>query len=429
MTSGSGTSAGRGGRVPHRVTHVVGGVVGVRLVDPSPGDARAVERLLGPAADQEGGPGSGNGPEPGPTPVADDPDVEVRFADRLVDGPTSDALSLVEGGRTASDGDALYLLSSAAGNPVARLRPGDDAGPRGGDDAGTWELDCLRGRGSVPLLRELVDLAALRRGWVPLHASAWVHEGRGVLAAGWDRSGKTGTLLAFAEQGAEFVGDDRIYLARDGGAMFGLPARFRVRGWHVAELPGLASRFGPGLRLLGGLGRRLASLEARLPAAGSGGGVVGRVARKAVGRLRKRISEDVSPAALFGEDRCPGKGVPDAVFLLLTHRKDTVEVEATDPRDLAGRLAATVAAELRPLRRIHLATRFAFPDHRWPLLERAEELAAEQLTEALAGKPAFLVRHPYPCSLPGLYREMEGVLPPRGGRPSEEGTGIRRASA
>jgi hypothetical protein len=40
------------------------------------------------------------------------------------------------------------------------------------------------------------------------------------------------------------------------------------------------------------------------------------------------------------------------------------------------------------------------------VVEAAEELQGKALAQAFAGKPAYVVHHPYPFSLAGLFKAM-----------------------
>ena len=83
-----------------------------------------------------------------------------------------------------------------------------------------------RGLPAIPLLVPIVNLTALANGALPLHASAFVHRGTGVVATGWSKGGKTEALLAFSANGARYVGDEWVYVAADGSRVSGIPSPF-----------------------------------------------------------------------------------------------------------------------------------------------------------------------------------------------------------
>jgi len=89
----------------------------------------------------------------------------------------------------------------------------------------------------VPLLIPIISLTAMKRGRIPLHASAVVHHGVGILMAGWAHSGKTAALLGFASMGAEYVGEEWVLLNSNGKEMQGLVTPLEISRWHVASLP------------------------------------------------------------------------------------------------------------------------------------------------------------------------------------------------
>ena len=94
-----------------------------------------------------------------------------------------------------------------------------------------------RGLQAVPLLIPIVNFAALSKGVIPLHASAFAYNDVGILVTGWAKGGKTETLLAFTSKGAEYIGDEWVYLSKDGRYMYGIPEPIRVWDWHLRYLP------------------------------------------------------------------------------------------------------------------------------------------------------------------------------------------------
>lgn len=331
------------------------------------------------------------------------PDLVVRFVDEV---PTPD-LRLLDG-PTAYGEDGLYVTSTRGGRAVARLS--------GQPHSATPLLLCARGRSDPPLLRPLVDLAAISRGWIPLHASAWTTGGVGVIAAGWGGSGKTGLLLAAVAGGAAFVGEDRVYLSRDGRSMVGLARPVRVRDWHVAALPSLRRMVSPGLRALARASRLLDAAAHRL-AAREGAALSRKLLLRGVEAVRRRASTDISLTALLGTSGLELRASPDVVLVLERHAREEIEVVPLETDELVARLGATVEAELLSALRMQLALRFAWQPPS-SALDASLAAVGPMLIEALAGKPAFLVRHPWPCALDELQAAVEQRC-----RPAPSGTG------
>jgi hypothetical protein len=183
--------------------------------------------------------------------------------------------------------------------------------------------------------------------------------------------------------------------------MVGTGRPIGVKDWHMAQLrlPALGDR--PLRRTLARAGPALDGLRVRSP-----GGMSGLPA-KALGRLRRALSTELPPERLS----TPAVGArPDVLFILETHRHPHVVAEPVDPDGVARRVAAQTEAELLPALRAQLPFKYALPQVGWQNVGRAPELTRAILEEATAGIPAYLVRHPYPCSLHELDGVLTGVL-------------------
>src|SRR3954452_1052614 len=206
------------GPVGEHVDFDLHGIVGIRVLEPRPGDIATVPRQLGPLQ----------------APLHRPPDITVRFVDELaVPGP----ITYAGWPDCAADDEGFYLLRGKEGVAARTLLPLDGIGS-------LYEIVVERSAGPVPHLLAVVNMTALARGVLPLHASAFTYRGTGVLATGWAKGGKTETLLAFAARGAHYVGDEWVYLTPDGG-MHGVPEPIRLWYWHVAQLPELRAELTP----------------------------------------------------------------------------------------------------------------------------------------------------------------------------------------
>jgi len=217
------------------------GIVGIRVLDARPEDVAMVTRQLGPIA----------------APLTRDPDITVRFVDEL---RAPCPITYATWPESGAAGDDFYLLRGKDGVAARTLLPMDDVG-------GTCEIVCERRAGHVPHLLAVINMTALRRDVLPLHASAFTYRGVGVLATGWGKGGKTEVLLAFAARGARYVGDEWVYLTPD-GAMHVVPEPIRLWNWHVERLPelraGLPATTRARLRSLPAVASSAAGLSARL---------------------------------------------------------------------------------------------------------------------------------------------------------------------
>jgi hypothetical protein len=360
-------------RDPGTVDLDLGGHVGIRLVGAGPRERARVGAQLGPID----------------APLDREPDITVRFVDRIRHGP----LTHVALGETAFD-EASFLVLSGAGRVRAKARiPFDDLG-------GRFEILCERALPAVPHLVALVNVAALSRGVLPLHASAFVHEGRGVLVTGWAKGGKTEALLAFMRRGASYVGDEWVYLTPD-GRMFGIPEPIRLWRWQLEQLPQLAARTSRSERLrMSALDALAGALERLAPA--RGGGFAAAALRRAAPVVRRQVNTRVPPSRLFGAARIHGPAPVDHVILVSSHDRPDVIVEDVEPGEVARRMAASLEHERHALLEVYRQFRFAFPGRRCEGLERAPELEASLLSRALEGQRVAWLRHPYPPDIDAL---------------------------
>ena len=145
----------------------------------------------------------------GPLPRVDaaEPDLVIRFVDRLEVAGVLRPL-----GREAAYGDDGFVVLRGRRKTTVRVRVPID-------DIGTIPIEIVaeRGLSAVPFLLPIINLTLLSKGIVPVHASAFVTNGRGTLVTGWAKGGKSEALLAFAARGATYVGDEWVFVTGDGG--------------------------------------------------------------------------------------------------------------------------------------------------------------------------------------------------------------------
>ena len=353
------------------------GVVGVRLEGAAAAERDAVGRQLGLE----------------PTTLVGEPDIVIRFVDSIRPAGRLRLLGLRD---TAFDDDGFLVLRGAHKSSVRVRIPLDQVGER-------CEVVCERGLSSVPLLVPLVNMRALSLGAVPLHASSFVHEGTGVVVTGWTKGGKTEALLAFTSHGAEYVGDEWIYVLPEGDRVLGLPEPIRLWDWHLRQLPSVRAKLSTGdQRRLGAF----RTLERSRRAAARRNGRVAGVAARLGPLVERQLGVDVDPRALFSAQTLPREASFDRLFFVVTHASDEITVEPADPIELARRMVFSLEYERLDLRAAYLSFRFAFPDAANDLLARAEALQRETLEHRFAGKPAYVVHHPYPVDLARLYDAM-----------------------
>jgi D-aspartate ligase len=360
------------------VDYDIHGIVGVRLINPSSSDAAAVRKQLGPMQ----------------TPLTREPDIVVRFVEKLA----TEHVCAVDLHRNEFSNESFYIRQS--GGRDARVRIAFDEIGHG------CKILCESGARSVPLLMAIVNLTALKKGYVPLHASAFVHKGMGVLLAGWAKGGKTEALLAFAAHGAEYVGDEWVLLRADGEKVYGIPESIRLWDWHLDQLPSVRRQVGRRDRVLFKTIHAAEWLQHNVSAGTLGRTFPSQLLRRAMPALHRQLNVVIQPEKIFG---CIGPlaARPVKLFLMMIHQDSSIQIEPADSLEVARRMASSVRYEQLPLLQHYLSFRFAFPERKNELIERAHELQEELLCRALAGVESWVVRHPYPVSFGELYHAMQ----------------------
>lgn len=369
---------------PEKIDFNIHGVVRIRLINPSPGDLRSACKLLG---------------HPSRLPLTD-PDITVRFVDDLY----ASGIRFLGNDKGFTD-DGFFLLQRGTKQIAAQI-PFDQIG-------GSCEIVCKSRLGSVPLLIPIVNLTALKRGHVPVHASAVLYNGVGILMAGCAHCGKTSALLGFASKGAEYVGEEWVLLSDDGQTMRGLVRPLELSRRHVASLPHLRSA----VKLVDrcafyGIGF-LDVLQKIISREKTPSSLIFRGLRRFSAAVEDRLRPAVAPSAIFQDRVCSAGAQVDKILLFVSHDESRVEVEPITPFDMARRLAFLVEHELASLLRYYAAYRFAFPSHRNELVEYAVEESFGMLARALNGKENYIVRLPYPQVFPELYEAIRPLCQPK----------------
>jgi len=360
------------------------GLVGIRLVNATSGDVTAVRRQLGPIQQK----------------LSRQPDIVIRFVRHLQLPSSIRLLGLGETGFTDDD----YLVLRASNHaPVKVNIPFEHLG-------GPCEIVCESGLPSVPLLIAIINLTALANEALPLHASAFTYQDRGILVTGWAKGGKTEALLAFMANGAQYVGDEWIYLDQR-GRMCGVPEPIRVWDWHLSDLPQYRAMLSRRNRIKLWTLKRTANLMDWAASQRMGRKVlpVG-LLRRLVPLIRRQLHVQLEPHKFFARQIGPRVASPDVVIFLANHASPRITVRPIDPQQIAERMVFSLQQEQQVLQTHYMMFRFAFPQRRNALLEKSEALQRERLCRLLEGKEAYEVYHPYPASVPELFKAIRPLL-------------------
>lgn len=352
-------------------------LVGVRLINAEPGDVAAVDRQLGPLR----------------APLQREPDITLRF-EKWLATPRLRLLGLDFAGY---DESGYYILRSGKAPAKVRIPFGDIGG--------RCEIVCENGLRSVPLLIAIINLTLLQKDCVPLHASAFIHQGAGILVTGWSKGGKTEAMLAFTANGAEYVGDEWVILSGDGEKMYGLPEPVTLWDWHLEYLPRVRKLVPANKKRIFRAVHLLVKFNQLVHKSFLKNSFFAKTLNEGMAAFKRQLNVNIPPQKLFNGMK-PRQARPQKVFFVGSHESAEIVVEPGDAQEIAERMAASIEYEQTPLLEHYLAYKFAFPDRSNPFIENAAETQYEILSRALAGKEAYTVMHPYPVALPQLYAAM-----------------------
>lgn len=352
------------------------GFVGIRLLGASEADVAAVTGQLGPIRRE----------------LHREPDIVIRFVERL----STPGAFLLGAGDAAFTDAAFVVLRGRHKSRVRAAVPMADIG-------GQCEIVCESGLAAVPVLIPIVNLTALAKGVLPLHASAFVHRGKGVLVTGWAKGGKTEALLAFMADGATYVGDEWVYVSPEGRRLYGIPEPITLWAWHLDELPAYRGRLNRSQRARLRAGR-FASLHAARAARGP------RLLSRCASLIERQGAVNAPPDELFDVEERPLEASFDRLFFVVSHEDSEVVVDEVDADEVARRMVFSLLYERMDLLSQYLRFRFAFPDRPNRLIESLEDVQRNALDRVLSGRPAHRVAHPYPVSISALHRAMDPLI-------------------
>jgi hypothetical protein len=362
------------------------GIVGIRLATATPADLAAVKRQLGPIQ----------------VPLTREPDIVIRFVDRL---PLASSVRYI-GVEDAGFTDDAFLIFRGKHQASVKVQiPFDQIGSR------QCEIVCESGAPAVPLLIAIINLTALSKGVLPLHASALLYNGKGVLITGWSKGGKTETLLAFAVHGAQYIGDEWIYLSVNGQQMYGIPEPTRIWYWHLQEMPGFKAMVNrkdlirlQALDLFAKILQQLASTFSGLP------GRYRQILKRAIALIKRQLYVQLPPDKLFGQRAAQKDVQPEKILFVVSHDQPELTVKKVNSKEVAERIVFSLQEERMDFMSYYFKYRFAFPACSNSLIDQAEEIQRKLILKTLAGKEAYAIYHPYPFSISSLFDTIRPYL-------------------
>jgi hypothetical protein len=348
----------------------------IRLTDASAGDTKAVMNQLGVQAGKFEG----------------EPDITVRFVPKLELKSPLRHMVMGEAGFT----DEMFI--AVEGDHKASISL-DQIGHQ-------CEIVCESGASSVPQLVSVVNLTALSKGIMPIHASAFQFKGIGVLASGWPKGGKTSSLFAFLSKGAQFVSDDWLYVDHD-GKVYPLLQPIKLHDWQLEHLPEFRSRISSGKLRKMKLVKAADSLERKLPESLREGFAPTQAYHLVMRYLNKKQRHVyISPAKLFGDQATASAAPFEKLFLTLSHESQDIVVREMQLDAALDKLVFSLMYEWQEFIAYYIQFRYAFPGRANPVIDELEKRQRELLATILTGKSIYMVHHPHPVPLDALYNAL-----------------------
>lgn len=90
----------------------------------------------------------------------------------------------------------------------------------------------------ISILEQLLEYLLNKNNAAFIHASCVFYRGRCIMFHGWRGSGKTGVLLNFLAEGAEYMSDDIVIVSGEGNAL-SFPSGINLTDFNFKELPEL----------------------------------------------------------------------------------------------------------------------------------------------------------------------------------------------
>jgi hypothetical protein len=305
--------------------------------------------------------------------------LTVRFVEKLA--PTRFQRLDVNGDTFAFDADDFFLVDRKG----ARARLNFD-----GLDVGE-ELTCeMDWSFDESILRDLLAVLALARGWLMLHGSAFEYGGLGVLVTGWQASGKSEFLLGM-RGAARYISDEPTLVHGATGRIVSSPALLPLWDWQIQQLE-CEGELTPE-----GRGRvRMARALRRLLPEPRGDSIPARGLARLHRKLKTITRVPVPPERIFRVVEAHEQITADVV---ITGSIGEPEVRRMTGETLAKKMALSQRYERRSLTHRYYQFRHAFPERRSDLMEGASERELALLTRLLRPRTVLDIVHPYPGKL------------------------------
>jgi len=357
-------------------------IVGIRVINPSESDLKLIS----------------NNYEDHEKELNREPDITIKFISSL----ESPELVFVGLDNAGFNKDGYYILSSGRSKLKVKI-PFEKIGQ-------PLEIICQSGIPGIPLLNHIINLSFLSKNYIPLHASAFRYNKKNAVVMGWSKGGKTESLLAFANNGAEYIGDEVVILSENGDEMFGIPAAVTVWEWQYKQVSKLIPKLNKNKKNLFTLIHLIEAVYNFLKKTFLKNSFITKIIAEALPAFKRQLNFRVAPKYIFKEKIYKEKAYPDKIILIMSHDSEEIKVENCLIDEVINRMLNSHEYEMSTFIQHYNTFKFAFPHLENLFLENVNKLQSELLKTALAGKEAFKVLHPYPVSFERLFNEMKIIF-------------------
>jgi hypothetical protein len=319
-------------------------------------------------------------------------DIHIAIDDAVSDSP----LRYIELNQYGYSESGFVMLTEGK-NPKKIRIPLEDVGTQ-------FTIHYEPGTRTIPSLEGLVNLTAIAKGTLPLHAAAFCHNQKTILASGWPQGGKTSILLAFSLHGAQYISDDWTYLTPSQHVL-GLPLPMTLRAWQLEQIPRIKQRIGTRkhfrLRALKYL-RSAAELIAQMNSPQS----LTSASAKIVRRLEKYENISVAPELVFAECSSAISRSVDMIFLPVSHDSPEIYIEEVSSERGLAHLHQIQMYEWAPILAAYQAYQAVVPEKHNHFLETLPNTLRDLIAARLRDIPIYRVYHPHPVNLDALFNML-----------------------
>ena len=234
-----------------------------------------------------------------------------------------------------------------------------------------------------------------------------MYKKKSILVLGWEKGGKTESLLAFTNQNADYIGDEMVALSDDGNKMFGIPIPIAIWEWQLKYIPYLSLEIKLKYKIIFKIILYLEKFYRIFAKGRINSFFLFQLLDASLPALKRKLKIWVHPYDLFKNQKGKQGTTPDKVFLVMSHNnKKDIFIESCLPEEIAQRMLSSNEFERMHFFKYYQAFKFAFPNLRNEFLETIDERQKKLISHVFSGKESYKVTHPYPVSLDDLFNKM-----------------------